>query len=228
MKFRIYALVLLAHAIFAPVSTSVAQVSFTLDKVQDTAKSNSQIALSFDEVQDNTAKFNSDAELYTVQFAGGTIGEFIELLETAAYTKENVPQTPEFVLHENSRHLQLPKISATTNLAGIALFIENYAGVSVESTDDQRLCVISENLSHFNVSAFNIQTLVDKGKQQELLAALKFGLNMRGGVTSFKIHKESGLLFFKGTGSDKELAANIVDEMTEGVMTAKTEAQPID
>ena len=163
---------------------------------------------------DEEHEFASE-QIVSLQFSGGSVAEYVAELRTEA---------PAFnvVVTNDAANLPLPAIELQ-NVSALAAFncieLAGTGELVVEGEMDEEIFFVRRNVStRPRVAVSNVQRLLQDRGEEDLLSAIEIGLRMFQGTevrpdVELKLHRETGLLFSKGTDEEIELIEEIVRAM---------------
>lgn len=171
--------------------------------------------------QGNTALSLPAAQVkISVDFAGGTIGEYVDAVKKEA-------DSLNLIVTESAKELKLPKIALKNVPVNIAVkcieqcFDPNKTIVRVGGEVQGVQFIQAEIVSTNQVEVLNVRHLISDNKNEKekenFLAAVETGLQMQSETTQnlkIKFHEETGLLFLSGDRSEISLVQKIVSELS--------------
>ena len=169
-----------------------------------------------------TLSATEDPEDFRIDFAGGTIAEYVEILRRAPnFDNEMEPMPVNIVVTTSAKDFFLPPIKVTTNLTGALGLLEGCSNESSQvlldddpSGNVKLIRVISDERTM--VTVINAKALLEKTTVDDLMEVIDVGLAMQGTTSKveLKLHQGTGLLFAKGTSSGTHLVQEIINELS--------------
>jgi len=162
---------------------------------------------------------------FTIDFEGGTITEYVELLRSipsiSNLNKESQIEPVNIVVTASAKDFVLPPIKVRTNMAGaLGLLPEcsdmfNSIDVITDESNSIKLIQINSNEPH-QVTVINCMALLEKMPVKDLMEVIDAGLKMQGSpsMVELKLHEGTGLMFAKGSVSGTKLVYDIVNELS--------------
>lgn len=164
----------------------------------------------------------ADPTVFTIDFPGGTIAEYVEILRKAPNFDNEMNREPvNIVVATSAQDFFLPPIKVTTNMTGAMGLLEGCSDESSQVVVDhdpsgniQLVRVDSEERTM--VTVINAKALLEKTAVDELMDVIDVGLAMQGTTSKveLKLHEGTGLLFAKGTPSGTHLVQQIIEELS--------------
>lgn len=172
-----------------------------------------------------SASAQSDGiDLYSLDFSGGTIAEYVSMIKDATAGKEQL----NIVVTENARDYRLPPIQVQASLEGAIGIIQgcstdkNLVDVDTDPTGEIYIVRVEyEDPLKFTVD--NIKELLQMVDKESLLSAIEIGLEMQGSgsAVTMKLHEETGLLFVKGPETSVEVVHQVIHELAKGAYESR-------
>lgn len=155
-------------------------------------------------------------EIFTIDFAGGTIAQYVSVLKDATDGKADL----NIVVTDSAENYRLPSINVRTNLEGAIGVIEgcsttkSLVEVATDVTGDIYIVRV-EYEEPLELTVSSVASLLERIEEQSLLSAVEIGLEMQGSGSNvtMKLHQETGLLFVKGPKSSVQLVHQVINEL---------------
>lgn len=187
----------------------------------NTSFANPSVANSTGPIYQGDTAMNLPAQVkISVDFAGGTIGEYVDAVKKEA-------DSLNLIVTESAKELKLPKIALKNVPVNIAVkcieqcFDPNKTIVRVGGEVQGVQFIQAEIVSTNQVEVLNVRHLISDNKNEKekenFLAAVETGLQMQSETTKnlkIKFHEETGLLFLSGDRSEISLVQRIVSELS--------------
>ena len=155
-------------------------------------------------------------EIFTIDFGGGTIAQYVALLKDATDGKTDL----NIVVTDSAENYRLPEIQVRTNLEGAIGVIEGCSTrtslVEVDTDVSGNIYIVRvEYEEPMQLTVSSVADLLERIEEQSLLSAVEIGLEMQGSGSNvtMKLHHETGLLFVKGPESSVELVHQVISEL---------------
>ncbi|MEL7496182.1 MAG: hypothetical protein AAFN77_01140 [Planctomycetota bacterium] len=176
-------------------------------------------------------------ERYELSFLGGSLGELISMLkrhpiylertvelEDGSTTIKRVETTLNVVVTESAKNFMLPEIQVTTNTQGVLNLLDALGGPDhqimiqemTQDNDDVIFVVDIDTQLESEVAVINAKQLLETIEETDMLSAIEIGFQMQGrggSQVELKLHKETGLLFVRGTYIQTQLVNNVIREL---------------
>ncbi len=169
-----------------------------------------------------------DEETFEIDFEGGTIAEYVEMLRT-----KPSPSPLNLVVTQSARSFELPSIKVQTNMDGAVGIMEacsnEYQVVELESDPTGNAQIVRvNNMDEVVVTVMNAKHLLSKIEEEDFVDAIQMGLEMQGPISKveLKLHPATGLLFAKGTSRGTHLVEEIVGELSNGLTRTNSSQSP--
>lgn len=172
-----------------------------------------------------SASAQADSEdLYAIDFAGGTINQYVTLVKDVTDGKEVL----NIVVTESAENYKLPPVQVRASIEGVIGVIEgcstakNLIEVDTDVTGEVYIVRVEyEEPMSFTVDS--VKDLLEVVDQTALLSAVEIGLEMQGSgsAVTMKLHEETGLLFVKGPESSVNLVHQVIDELEKGAHSGR-------
>ncbi len=155
-------------------------------------------------------------QIISVEFAGGTVDEYVGMVRKAAAGTNIVitGMAGDFILPD----IQLNKVPVDSALDCIVRAsrdqLSMYYSDHVVFVEDDRQPPTT------GVTVINVKQLLASVDKADVLTAIEVGMEMQGEQPvkiELKLHEETGLLFVKGLHSQTHLVTEIVNQMMMGI-----------
>lgn len=185
----------------------------------------------------NENPFASTAPLLSVEFPGGTVSEYVQLLRSTSKDPVNVAASEE-LLSTHIPAISLKSVSLMSALRSLGtigdgagmidvrdLSLLNKTNERVGSPVYEVLWVPRRSNDEASVNTYalfdQLPSLTDEDATrmaETLVSAAQAALTMNGASSNWelKFHRPSRLLLMKGTRSQTEIVSGVVDRMTSG------------
>ena len=160
-----------------------------------------------------------------IEFTGGSIAEFVNLIRGQDAFKQGFKsRAPNIVVTEAARDFQLPEIKISSNFKGVTNLLGMLGGrgahISIEEIEEDDTLIYLIDVSYDDepeVHVINTRQLLGRLPEEDVLSAIEIGFQMQGRTQKkgieLKLHKETGLMFVRGTTNETSLVDNIVGEL---------------
>ena len=195
---------------------------------------NSSVILAQDKTQASskagTVRATDDAEMYQINFPGGSLGAFVKLVRQM---NDSEGKACQMVVTEGAKDYPLPEIEVRTNVEGAIGIMEacsnETATIYVNPTSPNVLIVTVEREQQPQTVVLNVQRILERVDQESMLSAISVGMEMLAPSekVQLKLHEETGLFFVKGSQASCRLVGEIVEQLEMGsYIRQKTDDQP--
>ena len=168
-----------------------------------------------------TAQDDAPIKLEKIDFPGGTVAQYIELLNSQFEQANVVVDTP-------AASFVLPSIRLTTDSQGAVLVLHQLSNnsrklyveeaIAFYPNSPNPIAQIKLEGSSDIVKVINVKSLLTTISQNDLLDVAKFGLEVQGttGQVKLSLHPQTGILFVKGEESAVKLVLDTIDQLSLG------------
>ncbi len=181
-------------------------------------------------IQMATAQDDDNDGLRKIDFPGGTVTQYVEMLNSNFEQINAIVDSP-------AANFALPSIRLTTDSKGAVMVLHGLSNNSRKLYVQEEIAFypnspnpVSQILVEGSpdvVKVVNVKSLLATISQDDLLDVAKFGLEVQGttGQVKLSLHPPTGILFVKGEQSAVELVLNTIDQLAVGEGLASPQGQ---
>ncbi len=152
--------------------------------------------------------------MISVNFPGGNVQQYVDLLKRS--NASNI-----VVSNQSTGDHALPSIQLNNvPLASAISLLEQVSGGQLGIHFEPAIAIVSrrQQVPQYSIEVLSVKHLVEDQGKEELLSAVELGINLldQGSFgVEIKLHAETGLLFVKGDGHQRQVVQDIVSQMTQ-------------
>lgn len=183
-------------------------------------------------------EYDANSEKFRLDFPGGTVEEFVDLLRSKPFVERQrfqktsnsawelkISDKPlNVIISDDAKQIRMPEVKIVTDMLGafnLFDYVEtpDYSVIFQEIDSDNEIYSITVEWGTDKfVDVINARQLLVKTPEADLLSAIEIGFQMRSpsNQVQLKLHKETGLLFVRGTEDENRLVNSIVNELMIG------------
>lgn len=212
--------------------------AFSLQANPADAQTDSESAFAQNERVMLETEYDPDSEKFRLDFPGGTVEEFVDLLRSKPFVKTlrfqqtsnsawelKISDKPlNVIISDDAKQIRMPEVKIVTDMQGafnLFDYVEtpDYSVIFQEIDSDNEIFSITVEWGTVKtVDVINARQLLVETPEADLLSAIEIGFQMRSpsNQVQLKLHKETGLLFVRGTEDENMLVNSIVRELMKG------------
>jgi hypothetical protein len=145
-----------------------------------------------------------------VDFAGGTLADYVKMIRESS-KKANI------VVSKNAEKTVLPQITINGVEVETAIMILEKLNLDLDIDRSDSVIVINARAVKDSITVVNITPILAEHPRETLLTAITEGLELIGSnpdQVALKMHRDTGLLFIRGTLRETSLVSDIVNQLS--------------